>query len=412
MTTTINLATTEPLNSATTSLVPKTKAATEGLEGVSTEDLAASKDSFLTSLEKLIDESTATEETLTLTADGNVLPIADKPGENTADDDLPLLVPGLNIPIFIQNDNKEQMIAPVTTAEQSLTLDTKINEIVIKDSSIQNNGVKAASEGGLLSSSIRQLLQTDVKVQGQSTTNNNAKTTSITTDGVVTRQSETSFVNLDNVVIASQKTPLLAGQLPAMSTQQPLAMLDSQSALLQQSSSTPVENSSSLLSTSLSPASGSLSSTNLTTLPQLSIGERFGQPAWAQGMGKQIIWMANQNINSAEIRLNPAHLGPIEVRIDIRDEVINVALSSRHAAVREAMETALPRLREMFDNNGMNLADADISHQSFAEQREQNTANRQGNVTGSSTGDNGFINTDGAALHQSKISTAMVDYYI
>jgi flagellar hook-length control protein FliK len=197
-----------------------------------------------------------------------------------------------------------------------------------------------------------------------------------------------------------------------MSTQQPLAMLDNQSALLQQSSSTPVENSSSLLSTSLSPASGSLSSTNLATMPQLSIGERFGQPAWAQGMSKQITWMASQNINSAEIRLNPAHLGPIEVRIDIRDEAINVALSSRHAVVREAMETALPRLREMFDNNGMSLADADISHQSFAEQREQNTANRQGNITNGVSVDNDFVNPDEAVMHQSKISTAVVDYYI
>ena len=150
----------------------------------------------------------------------------------------------------------------------------------------------------------------------------------------------------------------------------------------------------------------------MSTQPQLSIGERFGQPAWAQGMARQIVWMANQNINSAELRLNPAHLGSIEVRIDMRDEMITVALNSRHAVVREAMETSLPRLREMLDENGMSLADADISQQSFAEQREQNTSDSQGNIISSGSEGNDFINLDEAALHQPTISTAMVDYYI
>jgi flagellar hook-length control protein FliK len=405
MTTTINLATAEPLNSATTSLVPKSKAATEGLDSIITEDSPNSEGSFLTSLEKLTDETTVTEETVVMSTDGNVLPVAGKQFENTAEDDRSLLLSSMNMPIIIQNDN-EHFIAPVTTGEQSLILDNK-------------NSMKAASEGVLLSTSIRQLLQADVKAQGQNTltsiTNSNAVAANITTDSVTARQAETSLMNLDNVVIASQKnpasTPLLTGQLPTMSTQQSLAMLDTQSVLLQQSSSALVENSSSL-SPSLTPASGSLSSTSLATMPQLNIGERFGQPGWAQGMSKQIVWMTNQNINTAEIRLNPAHLGPIEVRIDIRDEVINVALSSRHAVVREAMETALPRLREMFDNNGMNLADADISQQSFAEQREQNTANGRGNTLNSATGDSDFISPDEAVIHHSQISTTVVDYYI
>jgi len=419
MTTTINPVTTETLNSATTKPLSTTKSATAGSDGVSTEDSLAGQGTFQESLEKIIDDSSVIEEPVALSAGGNILPVAGKTVENTAEDNRMLVshevIPGLNSSVstetmFIQNDDDGQVIPSVSTAEQSLRLDNSIKDIAMK----------TGSESGLLSASIRQLLQADVRIQGQNTTTaaNNSKvsTASITTDGLVTRQIETSLLNADNIVVASQKIPAtapsLTGQLPLMSAQASLPIADMQSALLQQSSNVQDESSSSLLAASLSPASGSQSLTSLVTVPQLSIGERLGQPAWAQGMSKQIVWMTNQNISSAEIRLNPAHLGPIEVRIDIRDEVIHVALSSRHAVVREAMETALPKLREMFDNNGMNLADADISHQSFAEQREQNTSDSQGNIMSSGSEGNDFINPDEAVLHQSKVSTAMVDYYI
>lgn len=417
MTTTINPVTTETLNSATTKPLLTTKATTAGLDGVSTEDSLAEEGTFQASLEKLTDDSTVTEEAIASSVDGNILPITDKIVENTAEDDRTLvsteMIPGLNIsvstsPMFMQNDSKEQVIPHLATSV---------------DSNIKDITMKTGSESGLLSSSIRQLLQTEVRMQGQNTStatnNTNIQTGSITTDGLATRHIETSLLNLDN---ATQKpaltTGLLNGQLPNMSAQSSLPMADIQSALLQQSAlltqqgNVQVESSNSALVASLSTTSGSQGLTSLAAMPQLSIGERFGQPAWAQGMGNQVVWMANQNVSTAEIRLNPAHLGPIEVRIDVRDEVINVALSSRHAVVREAMETALPRLREMLENNGMNLADADISGRSFAEQREQNTTNGQGNLSNSITGDSDFINPDEVVSHQSKISTAMVDYYI
>lgn len=123
--------------------------------------------------------------------------------------------------------------------------------------------------------------------------------------------------------------------------------------------------------------SGSMSQIGVTTestwsLPvQATISQALGQPDWSQGMSRQVLLMVNQSIRSAELRLNPAHLGPIEVRIDMDDEQVSIAFSSRHAGVRDAVEQALPKLREMFDENGLNLTEADISQYSFAEQRER-----------------------------------------
>ena len=405
MTNNINPVTTEPLNSAKTGLLSKAKAATEGDNGLNAEDSLVSEDSFMASMLKLSDESTITEETLVLSADGNVLPVSGDTAENTAENDHPLLLAGMNL----QNINSQLVTQPVANAEKSLELDNNI-----KDGSI-----KISSESSLLSSSIRQLLQAETKEQGQSTLTKTASI-NVTTDNVVSRQAETPLLKQDNIDLITQKSPLstqLPGQLSLMPTQQQLPIADIQSALLQQSTSSVVETSNTLLSTSLNPATSNpttnnFSSMSLSTMPQTEIAEAFGKPAWSQGMGKQILWMANQNISSAEIRLNPAHLGPIEVRLDISEDQINVALSSRHAVVREAMEMALPKLREMFDSNGLSLADTDISHQSFAQQREQNSANGRGNTINNNTGHSDFINQDEAGINQSQLSTAMVDYYI
>ena len=85
----------------------------------------------------------------------------------------------------------------------------------------------------------------------------------------------------------------------------------------------------------------------ITYLPR----NRIKPLKYGQGMGKQILWMVNQNLGRAEIRLNPANLGPMEVRIDLDNDQVSVAFTSRHAEVRDAVEQALPRLPAQIAGN-------------------------------------------------------------
>ena len=168
--------------------------------------------------------------------------------------------------------------------------------------------------------------------------------------------------------------------------------------------------------TATNTATTTLSSANATPIsqllstPQTEINEPFGRASWSQAMGKQVLMMINQNIGSAEIRLNPANLGPIEIHIDMSEDQVNVAMSSRHAIVREAMEQALPRLREMLNDNGFNLSDTDVSQHSFAEQREQNTNNQ--NIIQQSNEKMQPIAINESTLQQTAATDSTVDYYI
>ncbi|MGE0623956.1 MAG: flagellar hook-length control protein FliK [Pseudomonadales bacterium] len=70
-------------------------------------------------------------------------------------------------------------------------------------------------------------------------------------------------------------------------------------------------------------------------------------------------------INTADVRLNPTHLGRLEVRITVHHDQASVWVASASPEVRDALQQALPRLDSLLDNLGIRLADAQVSDRSF-----------------------------------------------
>jgi flagellar hook-length control protein FliK len=85
-----------------------------------------------------------------------------------------------------------------------------------------------------------------------------------------------------------------------------------------------------------------------------------GTQAWADELGNRVTLLATGGHQSASLKLNPEHLGPLEVRISIRDDQASVWFGAAHADTRAAIEHALPRLREQFASQGLSLTDAGV----------------------------------------------------
>lgn len=117
-------------------------------------------------------------------------------------------------------------------------------------------------------------------------------------------------------------------------------------------------------------------------LPTTTVETPFRQPGWDQALSERVLWASNQKLQSAEIKLSPPQLGPIEVRVQMHQDQAQVSFTAQHASVREALEAALPRLREMFNASGFDLVDVNVSQHSFAEQQRQ----MQGSVASSHNG--------------------------
>jgi flagellar hook-length control protein FliK len=85
-----------------------------------------------------------------------------------------------------------------------------------------------------------------------------------------------------------------------------------------------------------------------------------GTPAWADEIGSRLTMMTEKGQHTASLRMSPEHLGPLEIRIAMRDDQASVWFGAAHADTRAAIEHALPRLRELFAAQGMSLTDAGV----------------------------------------------------
>lgn len=100
-----------------------------------------------------------------------------------------------------------------------------------------------------------------------------------------------------------------------------------------------------------------------------------GSSEWADELGTRLTWMAERGGHqTASLKLSPEHLGPLEVRISIRDDQASVWFGAAHADTRSAIEQALPRLRELFGMQGLTLADTGVFREAPRDQSQSQPA--------------------------------------
>lgn len=121
--------------------------------------------------------------------------------------------------------------------------------------------------------------------------------------------------------------------------------------------------------------------TPLLQAAQLKVETPVTQPRWGDEFSQKITWLAGSGIDqSAELHLNPPQLGPIDVVIKVSGDQATALFTSPHAAVREAVEQAIPRLRDMMADNGITLGNTTVSDQAPRDQgKPETTRNDNGN---------------------------------
>ncbi len=168
---------------------------------------------------------------------------------------------------------------------------------------------------------------------------------------------------------------------------------------------------------------GFLSTLGLTTAapaagdrPVFMLPSPPGTPEFADQVAERVVWMAGQKLGRAQIRLNPAHLGPISVDVSVGEDGANITFTAQHAMTRDALEQALPRLREMFSGSGLALAGADVAgHGPDTGQGEQeSSASGSGDALTASAADSG---EDAAAVVETPVSSrsdgrGLIDTYV
>lgn len=120
------------------------------------------------------------------------------------------------------------------------------------------------------------------------------------------------------------------------------------------------------------------------TAPQLTA--KLGTQAWQQQLSQQVSQLVLQSDQSVALRLHPAELGSLMVQMKVDDGAAQLSIQSGNAQVRQALEQALPQLREALANQGIDLGQTHVGSQStrdFGQQSERHPAGQHENASDS-----------------------------
>lgn len=113
----------------------------------------------------------------------------------------------------------------------------------------------------------------------------------------------------------------------------------------------------------------------VTGAPTDRIAARVGTPGWDGQLGQKIVWMVAGKEQTASLTLNPPDMGPMQVVLSVTNDQATVTFSAAQPEVRQALENAMPKLREMMGESGIALGNATVNagtpDQRQAQQGEQ-----------------------------------------
>ncbi|OZI33326.1 hypothetical protein CAL29_16335 [Bordetella genomosp. 10] len=150
----------------------------------------------------------------------------------------------------------------------------------------------------------------------------------------------------------------------------------------------------------------------------LQVSTPVGQAGWAADLGKQVVVLSNnaqQKTQTAELRLDPPDLGPLRITLTLNDGVAQASFVSSHAAVRQAVEAALPQLQQALSQAGISLGQTNVGDQGA---QAGFAANDQGGRQGQSGGGNASAQADGgtadsivATVQSRRAANTLVDTF-
>jgi flagellar hook-length control protein FliK len=93
---------------------------------------------------------------------------------------------------------------------------------------------------------------------------------------------------------------------------------------------------------------------------EVPIESKVGTPRWTRDIHQSVSMLVQARASVAELRLTPADMGPIQIRIDFSEKQPSVSISVQQTDTRNALDAALPRLRDMMAESGITLGGAGV----------------------------------------------------
>lgn len=101
-----------------------------------------------------------------------------------------------------------------------------------------------------------------------------------------------------------------------------------------------------------------------TAISYATLSQPIGSEGWDKALGQQVLRLHSSGHQVTELQLNPPGLGPLKITLDMNDRQMQLTFVSDHAAVRAAVEAAVPELRSSLAHSGISLGNTSVSSES------------------------------------------------
>ena len=137
------------------------------------------------------------------------------------------------------------------------------------------------------------------------------------------------------------------------------------------------------------------------------------KPEGHQQLAEKVRWMVNTKNLVAEIRLDPAELGSVHIKVAVSGESATVNFVVQSLQARDAVDTATPRLREMLAEKGIELGQSSVREENDGQQgKEDGELARDG---GHAFGDSEDVDVSEQVLAEQNIVNGAlggIDYFV
>lgn len=113
-------------------------------------------------------------------------------------------------------------------------------------------------------------------------------------------------------------------------------------------------------------AEGRMASTTTSTN---TIYTPLGSGNWSAEVAGRVSIMVKNALSEATLQLSPPELGRMEIKISTEGEQTRILFNVAAAETRDTIDQALPRLREMLEQSGLQLADFDVADNLLPQQQ-------------------------------------------
>ena len=132
------------------------------------------------------------------------------------------------------------------------------------------------------------------------------------------------------------------------------------------------------------------------------------KPEGQTQFAEKIRWIVNARNSFAEIRLDPPELGSVQVKVNMAGEAAAVSFVVQSQQARDALDQALPKLRDMLSQQGIELGQSSVQQDHQQQQGEQ----QQGQFA-QGKADDGMDEIAGEVIEQRVVngSAGGIDFY-